>query len=316
MMHLYFGTGVLSLPKAALDELGSANLTELRALLAVADDPTLADAPADLAEKIGCREKEARAALEHWKATGILTSDDAPAEKPAKARAHRTRADEFPLYTSSELSDLLERRESVRSLIDEASNILCKFLTPGDMNILVGMVDYLGLDEEAVLLLLAHCRRIGKTNLRSIEKYAVTLADKGLTDATSMEEEFIREEALHSFEGEIRTLFGLKSRSLTSKEARFLENWVSFGYNIDVVRRAYEITVNATGDASLPYANAILETWHAAGLRTPEEIDAKIADDAEKKAGRRDDELGNSYDTDEFFRAALDRSMKRMKKGD
>ena len=116
-------------------------------------------------------------------------------------------------------------------------------------------------------------------------------------------------EAMHTFEGEVRTLFGMKSRALTTKESKMLSAWISFGYGIDVVRLAYEMTVSATNEPSVPYANAILERWHADGLRTLAEIQAALEAEREKKAGGAKSEQVGSFDTDDFFEAALKRSF-------
>ena len=86
-----------------------------------------------------------------------------------------------------------------------------------------------------------------------------------------------------------------------------LQKWCEFGYGIDVVQRAYESTVGATNTPSPAYANAILERWNSEGLRTAAEIDAKLAEEAVAKG--EGTSLGNSFDTEEFFEAALQRSF-------
>lgn len=315
-LQFAYGSGVLNLPASVLSELNSATLTELRVLLVLSQDLSLADDKKALAKAASCREKEAAGAIEKWQELGVLVTAEA-VNAPVKKTTKLRHADEIPLYSTSELADLLETRESVRVLLDEAQAILGKLFTPAETNLVIGMVDYLGLSEEAVLLTLAHCKKVGKTNLRAVEKYAIALTDRGITDPASMEEEFLREESFHSFEGELRTLFGIKARALSSKEERFFKNWIDFGYDIEVVKRAYEITVNSTGDASIPYANAILETWHAANLTNAEEIDRYLAEEAEKKAGRKkgksEPTLGTSFDVDEFFEAALRRSFGNKK---
>ena len=195
--------------------------------------------------------------------------------------------------------------------IDEAQRILGKMFNPSDVNIMVGMLDYLGMNEECILLLLAHCKKIGKSNLRTIEKFAYTLVDKGINDVEAMEAEICAMEAMYTFEGEVRALFGMKTRAMTSKESKMLSAWLSFGYDISIVRMAYEITVNATGEASLPYTNAILEKWNANGWKTAAEIEAGMNAEREKRENAANKkELGNSFDTDDFFEAALQRGFR------
>ena len=324
-MRLNFGNEVLVLPASVLSNLDAATPEQIRVLLWLASDPSLASKPKQLCKLAGCDAATVRSAIDFWCACNVMgeveenTAVPAMAtiacEVPAKKRLQR--ADELPNYTSTELAELLEARASVRVLIDEAQRILGKMFNPNDVNIMVGMLDYLGMNEECILLLLAHCKRIGKSNLRAIEKYAYTLIDKGINDVESMETEILTMEAMHTFEGEVRALFGMKSRALTSKESKMLSAWLSFGYDIQIVRMAYEITVNATGEASVAYANAILEKWNANGWKIVEEIEAGMNAEREKREGNTNKkELGNSFDTDDFFEAALQRGFRERSRSE
>ena len=318
-MKLNFKQEVLVLPASVLSHLDAATPEQLRVLLWLASDLSLVSKHRQLAKLAGCNTATAQNAVTFWCNCGILgeAGESVPTmatvsdeEVPTKKKLQR--ADELPNYTSGELAELLEARASVRVLIDEAQRILGKMFNPNDINIMVGMIDYLGMNEECILLLLAHCKRIGKSNLRAIEKYAYAMVDKGINDVESMEEEICTVEAMHTFEGEVRALFGMKSRALTSKEGKMLSAWLSFGYNIDIVRMAYEITVNATGEPSLPYTNAILEKWNANAWKTTDEIEAGMNAEREKREGSANaqKELGNSFDTDDFFEAALQRGFR------
>ena len=317
-MKLNFWQEVLVLPASVLSHLDAATSEQLRVLLWLASDLTLATKHKQLAKLAGCDVATARNAVKFWCEHGVMgeeaeaaTPAMAPATAEAPVKKKLQRADELPNYTSGELSDLLEARQSVRLLIDEAQRILGKMFNPSDVNIMVGMLDYLGMNEECILLLLAHCKKIGKSNLRTIEKFAYSLVDKGINDVEAMEAEICAMEAMYTFEGEVRALIGMKTRAMTSKESKMLSAWLSFGYDIGIVRMAYEITVNATGEASLPYTNAILEKWNANGWKTAAEIEAGMNAEREKRENAANKkELGNSFDTDDFFEAALQRGFR------
>ena len=319
-MKLNFRQDVLVLPASVLSCCEDADAASLRVLLWLAGDLSLAAKPRQLAKLSDCSEREVARAIDLWVSKQILTEEqdgeavaamatvkDVAQKAEKKERRILQRADTLPVYTSSELAELIEKRQGMRELVDEAQQILGKMFNPSEINILVAMVDYLSIDEDCILLLLAHCKRIGKSNLRSIEKYAYSLVDDGITEAFALEERFRQLELLHTFEGEVRTLFGMKSRALTSKEKKMLQKWCEFGYGIDVVQRAYDITVSATNTPSPAYANAILERWNSEGLKTAAEIDAKLAEEAIAKGDGTS--LGNSFDTDDFFEAALQRSF-------
>lgn len=330
-MKLNFQQDVLVLPEDILSHCKEAGETHLRVLLWLASDLSLAQKTKQLCRLAECDEGEAKEAIFFWQEKGILISGseksvpamavvDEPKKKESTERVKAPkvtetprlrRADELPNYTSVELAELMEKRREMRELIDEAQRILGKMFNPSEVNILVGMVDYLGMSEECILLLLAHCQKIEKKSLRAIEKYALHLADKGVVSFEAMEEEIRIAEAMYTFEGQVRSLFGLGKRALTTKERKMLSAWVSFGYGIEIVRIAYEMTANATGEASLPYANSILERWNAEGLRDVKAIEAFNEQARAKREGKKGGGtgLGNSFETDDFFEAALRRSF-------
>ncbi len=325
-MKLNFRQEVLVLPGSVLSCMDHVDAAYLRVLLWLASDLSLAEKPKQLAKLAGCDAKAVKAAIAFWSAGGVLCEEEDSAAIPVMAELpaakaekepekHLHRADELPNYTSTELADLMERRAGVRALVDEAQRILGKIFNMSEVNILVGMLDYLGMSEESVLMLLAHCVRIEKKGLRSIEKYAIHLVDKGISAPAALEEEFRIAEAVRSFEGQIRSMFGMKSRSLTAKEEKFFRDWLSYGYDMEIVRLAYEITVNATNQPSVSYANSILKRWHEEGLHTLEEIQAALdRQNAQREGNGQVDPdgrsiLGNSFDTDDLFEAALKRSM-------
>lgn len=335
-----YGQGVLVLPSTVPE--ADATPEQLRVLLWLASDPTLFAKPAQLARLAGADREEIGDILDFWQSVGVLSNDKEaqeskkeqrkPTDKPAKPAidtkkttsatetkpaleakpaaeakpAFLARADELPNYSTAELSDLLEKSQSLRMLVNEAQNIWGKVFNPYEAQLLVGLSDYLRLDDEYILLLLAHSKRIGKKSLREVERYALRLVDDGVTDAAALEEFVKRTEARRTLQGKIRAMFGLGSRSFTAKENAMLDNWISYGYGEDIIRRAYEITVGAINEPSLPYANSILERWHSEGLDTAAQIDAKLDAEREKKGQAV---MTGSFDTDDFFEAALKRSF-------
>ena len=79
-----------------------------------------------------------------------------------------------------------------------------------------------------------------------------------------------------------------------------IEAWVcTMQYGHDVIRLAYDATVDAIGKPSLSYANTILERWYAEGYRTVEDVTKAMEDYRRAKSG------GSSFDIDDFFQAAL-----------
>lgn len=314
--RIIYGNGVAVFPKSALEVMKRASADDLRVLLSLCACEGNADEK-KLVKLTGCKIENVRDALCFWRGAGIIEATEgscneeqteseerkeAPREKKETPKKLQ-RSDELPNYTSKELSDILEKRSDTATLINECQNIMGKVFNVHEINVLIGLCDYLTLDTEYIMILLTYCMSIGKKNLHFAEKLAFSLYDAGICTADELSEELRRREIVASTEGRIRTLFGVGERAFTSKEKKFISAWLGeMGYSIEIIEKAYEITADATGKGSLPYANSIIEKWHAEGLKTLEEIEASI----EKKKGEPRE---GSFNTDDFFEAAIKRAL-------
>lgn len=316
-----YGSKVAVVPEKALEVSARAGAVELRVLLGLCALGGSVDIK-KLARSLSCSEDDVKSALAFWRGAGIIELGDSkevaseepaaevaaasqkPEEKTVEAAKKLRRADELPQYTSDQLSDILEQRKETATLIDECQHIMGKVFNVKEINVLMGLVDYLELDCEYIMMLLTYCVSLGKKTLHYAEKLAFALYDAGITTGEQLSAELRRRELASDAEGKIRTLFGVGERAFTTKEKKFISSWINdMNYSIEIIEKAYEVTADATGKGSFPYANTVLERWNAAGLRTLEEIEASY-----KKSGSESPAVG-SFDTDSFFEAAVRRSL-------
>ena len=312
-----FGTDALMLPAAIADHIDKATKKDLRVLLSLAADPRaridLDAAVTALCDRLSLSKGEIESSLSFWRGTGLLLADEgegtpAPeAQAPEKAEKTPVRVVSergLPIYSSEELAGVLERRAELSALVDECQRTFDKIFNMSEVGMIAGLVDHLGLSSEYLLLLLTHCRRMEKKSLRYAEKMAITLHDEGVDSAEELEARLHRIEVMASAVGKIRAMFGLSSRSLTTKEKGMIEAWVcTMQYPDEVLKKAYEITVDTINKPSIPYANTILERWDSEGYRTIEDVENAITEYRRKK-----DEGKSSFDVDDFFEAALKRT--------
>lgn len=215
---------------------------------------------------------------------------------------------DLPSYTTTQISELLEKNKETKNLIDACQQTLGKILKIHEIEVILKLYDFLNLDSDYILLLCAHCAAEGKTTLRYIEKTAVSLFDSGITEYAALEEYFKHADAARGMEGKIRSLFGMGERAFTKKERSFLIKWASWDYTYDIIEKAYEAMVDSIHNISFDYLNRILENWHNAGLASEAEIDRAIAEFKASKSKGKDGDSKGSFSTEDFFEAALDRS--------
>jgi DnaD/phage-associated family protein len=174
-----------------------------------------------------------------------------------------------------------------------------------ESEIIIGLLDYLALGPEYILFLCAYLGKKGRKSLRYIEKTAIALHDAGIVTYEQLELHLRKLDKADDAEKQLRDLFGIGQRALIKREREAFFRWISeWEMPVDVITRAYEITVNNTGDSSVPYTNAILEKWNAEGVKTTEQVD-------EMEAARKNVlsvTAASSFETEDFFDLALKRS--------
>ncbi|MBR2621597.1 MAG: DnaD domain protein [Clostridia bacterium] len=321
---LHYGDGVINLPEAVLSKSKTIDGNTLKVLMCIAAGGN--PSKEKIAREIGCDVAQVSQAILFWCEEDILSIDKSsdrkkatepsedntpvePAVKTVDSAAAVTPAPaSLPRYTTEELVALLESRRELAALIDECTRVFGKVFSTHETSILLGIVDYLNVDGEYLLLLLAHCAKMGKKSVRYVEKCAFSFYDDGITTPSALQECLKKKEEMEEVEGKLRTLFGMNSRALTTKERKLIDTWLfTYRYGMDIITRAYEITVDAIGKSSIPYTNSILERWAAANLHTLAEIDA--AEESRAATGQVKTAPGNSFDTNDFFDAALKRSF-------
>ena len=63
------------------------------------------------------------------------------------------------------------------------------------------------------------------------------------------------------------------NRPPTPKQREYFDGWQAMQIPVDLIRYAYEKTIEQTNKLSLPYMQKILITWAEAGYKTREDVD-------------------------------------------
>lgn len=310
----------------------------------------------NIAVRVGCTPAQIEASLSFWRGAGVLTltEDESPsmavqpAENPLPAVTAETPAEQtegegkvadapvgkgegetslrakprpaagLPHYTSAELADLLEARKEASEYLKECQTIWGKMFNVLEHNIILGLTDYLGLEWDYVLTLLAFSvgeqdKRGIKRSLRYVENTAFGLYDEGVTDLPALQEKLRRMEQMEEVEGQLRRMFGMGERALTPTEKKKFSAWLyEYKYGMDIITRAFEVTVDTKGSPNLKYMDAILANWNRDGLRTLGDIEAAEATFQARKADKnlkKAPDGEGSFNTDDFFAAAVRRSF-------
>ncbi len=324
-IQINYGTGVATLPTAALGSLDRATKADIKLLLILCAEPRYLAAEeretciGRLAERMGCSAAQVEASLAFWRGVGILNededaevggeapapsvaaparTDEAPAaDTPAAAsavpptvtvtRAPTRMLDEIPNYSPEDMENFFAKRGEAETYMIECQEIWGTVFTAHDTRTIIALVEQWGFSWEYVVTLIAaaekHFRERenqGKS-LNYVYRTAVGYHKEGITTVEALQQKFVEQEKMAEFEKRIRAMFGLGIRNLTPKEKKYFSTWLyEYRYGIDVVELAYNVTVDAKGSPNPGYTNGVLKHWYEDGLRTAEEISAKLENDA------------------------------------
>ncbi len=336
-----FGNGVVCLPEAVLSRLDTAGELDLKLILLLSSYLVAKEEPdaEKIAAALGVSPAEVEISLAFWRGTGIVKGGKSQKKKesatpkkidsvqggvelpqmalPALARDAKS----VPSYTGSELERLLREKKGLQALLDECQNMLGKIFSAAESNKIVTLSDYYGLEDAYILLLCNYCKSIDRASVAYVYKTATALYADNIDNPEALEEYIEKRERAASFEGKMRTLMGIGARTLSTREKKYFEEWAAMQFPEDVLRLAYDETVNSSGKASPAFMNTILVGWKERGVSSLEDaqnaLDARKAEQKKqfaKKSEPKDHSFEeSSFNTDEFFDIALQKSMEIAK---
>ncbi len=195
-----------------------------------------------------------------------------------------------PSYKASEISRRLQENPKMSQMYRLVSQILGKTLSSADTELLYSFHDYYGLPVEVILVLIEYYVSKGKRSMKYLEKEAGKWATAEIDTVKKAKAYIKKREDFLSYTNRLRTLLGIHERHLTTRELAFINKWQNeFFMSPEMVKAAFELTVNQTGKLSFAYMSKILESWAQNKITTPENITrTKVTSSKKEKSSRYD----------------------------
>lgn len=223
--------------------------------------------------------------------------DRPPEQKPPEP------AQERPVYTADDLTDLLTGDAGFRMLVPQTEEKLGKRLKTADLQILAGLYDDLGLPADVIYLLVCHCvtrseERYGpgrRPTLRQIEKEGYHWAQRGLFDQESASRYLRDWNVRRSAMSRYMQVLGLGDRRPVESEERYIADWMDKGFPPETVALAYDKTVFYKKELNWRYLNGILRRWHENSWHTEEEVRQSDSRKPSRREEKKDDSRMEKY---------------------
>lgn len=276
--------------KIGLDRLKSFSEAELKILLYIAQEGGIE--PSRLAVKLGIDSQSVEEAVKNLTESGLVSLGEDKIKKPSKNAVSN--------YDGEELADAIDDDDGFKAVTNFARDILEKQLNRNDLNTLYALYDYHGFSAEMICGIVEYCVSTGKRSMSYIFNTALSIREDGISTYDELELYIKEKRTLNTKAARFRKLCGIGNRELTARERSYTDRWfgeMHFGF--ELVKKAYELTIDRIGEPKFAYMSKILEQWHAKGVRNLEDAEKLLAKHKEEKKAESSD-----YDIESYFVSA------------
>lgn len=210
-------------------------------------------------EKAACQEHSRKADASENKNTRALIA------APQRSSSEVT-------LTPSEIASELEKDAGMMELFRMAEQLIGEPLNHMQQRSLLWQYQYLQISGDIILTVMSYCRSMNKNSIQYSEKLLYTWWNKGICTMQQINDAIVKDQESRSYHGMIARTLDMQ-RPPTPKQREFFDRWYSLKIPMDLIRYAYEKTIEQTDKRSLPYMNKILTDWFEAGYKTREEVD-------------------------------------------
>lgn len=274
---------------------------------------------AQIAHALDLLESDVVQAWNYWEKKGVIRkgSDgeisfvDLTLDSPQPPKV-----EEKPQYKAREVAEALGNDKKLSMLVSFAQDVFGKTLSTSEMTVLFSFYDWLKLPLEVIMMLLEHCAALEKCNMRYAEKIAIAWADEGVDTIEKAEKHLQNADKKVKLSRKYKRILGIVGRDLSEAEYAHILQWTEeMQMPQELIKTAYEKAVLATGHASFPYINAILQSWHRQGIVKMEDLVRDVPPTASGKSAPKktnkflDYQQTAVYDFEEIERRALEKRI-------
>lgn len=239
-----------------------------------------------LSEALRISAEEVKNAVSFWIDRGLLCENQgglnpaeavqntdpvkATVEEKPKVKKPRTAVSRAQRPDSLYVGKRLQEDRNLSGLIDEATTVLQKFLSPNDTATLVMLYDTFGLPCEVIAMLMHYLASIGSADMRAVERYGIRWSDEGIKTVEDAEREIERLTQSREAWGRVAALLGIRSVGRPTKaQCENADRWLNtWSFSDEMITEAYERCVNTKGEYNMSYINAILKRWYAKDIKS------------------------------------------------
>lgn len=201
-------------------------------------------------------------------------------------------------YSQSEIASKMTNNPEIKFLLQNVENQFARPLSQAECTKLIYLNEGAGLPCDEIILIVAYCIGASKGNMRYIYNTAIGFSNDGIDSFEKADNKIKELEETKTYESRVCTILGIRGRALTDIETKYISEWKQKEVKEELIKTAYDKTVENTGKLSYQYMDKILSTWNEKGIKTVE--GAK-----NEKKRKKTSNKSPSFDIDEYVNLSM-----------
>ena len=266
-----------------------------------------------LADLFQCTENDIKRALKYWESKSLLSIEENTAgeiiglflkdghafepsvsENPSIEMIPPEPAPEKHAYSAAEMKKFKEQEE-IRLLLVACEAYMQKQLTRTDIETLLYFYDQLHFSTDLIDYLVQYCVNKGKKSFHYMQTVALAWHEKGIKTVKEAQQDskpFMKECY------QVLKTFGINNHDPLPIECEYVERWMNeFGFTIDIILEACRRTIRQIHSPKFEYADGILKSWRAAGVRHLSDVEKLTAEHKNRTAAKAQPKTEKAFTT-------------------
>ncbi len=289
--------GSFNLPAEVVDShLKLAGTLQLRVILYCYRHLTEPIEPTFLANLFTVSEEDIKDALLFWSELGLLVND-APvmSSAPATPAPVKVAPPKTPRPDRKEVARRGLESPDIAFLLNEAQKKFGRMLKQSESSVLVWLYDDLGMDASLILMVIEYAMQADRCHISYIEKVAKDWSENGVETIAAAEARIVELNNARSAWHQMRLAFGLDQRAPSEAESKLAKAAIlDWKMDRDLLKKAYDICVDALGKYKVSYIKTVLTGWHKNGISSLLDLEKQSKEESKPSATPK--KTGKKYD--------------------
>lgn len=231
-----------------------------------------------------------------------LSNNISSANAPKSART--IELDRTPDFAPKEIASTVRGNEKADYLFKHCEKLYGRPLKHNEQRTLMIILEDACLPVEVALMLVDYCFSVNKATPAYMRSVALDWVEGGIITIDRATEKVSELQNLDGAISRFKKMFEVTS-AFSKQQKEYIDKWVNvYGFSDEMVNEAYQITLNATGKLAFQYMNKVLESWHAKGITTTEQLKEQEKEHSEKTTN-------SSFDVNTIEQLVTDKYKKR-----